>query len=292
MRVWLVRTSCGARVASADVIQAIQQAEPQAPRSRSGCRPQRPVRHFSYTLTVKGSVELCSGEFERWHPFKTGNNGDVTQGCATLIGRNGERNLQPDISLNSIRPATFPCVFQSPAQRGSVYKVGHHNMSTLATLLPASFKFDIPFDHQFVSDSIDEFYRRWSRPAFWFWRVILIFLRTRGARCWFAGRPCSGHHPWARVADDAATRVSPSNGRRLFAIVLTIGHRVEDAIAFRRSSPQYQQGMSAMTSVEPRHGFAVRRSVTAITLVLILGFTERAFRPGLTGRSTAQFPRC
>src|SRR5437660_166209 len=286
MRVWLDPNKLQARgLMPQDVIQAIQQQSQQVTAGQVGALPAPGGQAFQYTLNVSGRLDDTS-QFEDVI-VKTGNSGDVTRVRDVGWVELGAQTYSQMFSLNS-KPAAGIGVFQSPGANAlEVEKAVEKKMAELARAFPQDIKYDTPFDTtKFVSASIDEVYKTLIEAGLLVLIVIMIFLQD-----WRAMLVPATTVPVTIIGAFAAMAALgfTINFATLFAIVLSIGSVVDDAIVVvEGAAHKIEQGMTghdaAIKAMDALFG-----PIVGITLVLISVFLPAAFLPGLTGRIYAQF---
>jgi HAE1 family hydrophobic/amphiphilic exporter-1 len=152
--------------------------------------------------------------------------------------------------------------------------------------LPQGLVYSTPFDTTvFVNASIREVYKTLIAAAVLVLIVILVFLQD-----WRAMLVPATTVPVTIIGAFAAMWALgfSVNFSTLFAIVLSIGIVVDDAIVVVEGAAHNEQGMSG-------HDAAIRAMdvlwgpIVGITLVLMSVFLPATFLPGLTGRIYAQF---
>jgi HAE1 family hydrophobic/amphiphilic exporter-1 len=286
MRIWLDPDRLQARqLIPQDVIQALQQQNELVTAGQIGMPPAPAGQAFQYTLNVAGRLDDVS-EFESVI-VKTGANGEITR--IGDIGRVelGAQTYGQTFALNG-RPATGIAVFQSPGANAlEVERAVAQKMTVLAREFPRDLVYEIPFDTTaFVKAAVNEVYKTLFEAAVLVLVVILVFLQD-----WRATLVPATTVPVTVVGAFAAMAALgySVNLSTLFAVVLTIGIVVDDAIVVVEGAARnIEQGMSgqqaAIRAMDQLFG-----PIIGITLVLISVFLPAAFIPGLTGRIYAQF---
>src|SRR6201994_495707 len=286
MRIWLDPNRLQSRgLMPQDVVQAIQQQSQQVTSGQIGTPPTPPGQAFQITLNVNGRLDDAS-QFEDII-VKTGNNGDVSRVRDVGWVELGAQTYSQIFSLNK-QPATGIGVFQSPGANAlEVEHAVEKKMAELAKAFPQGIKYDTPFDTtKFVNASINEVYKTLIEAGLLVLVVILVFLQD-----WRATLVPATTVPVTIIGAFAAMAALgfTMNLSTLFAIVLSIGIVVDDAIVIVEGVSKYiERGMSG-------HDSAIKAMnelfgpVIGITLVLMSVFLPAAFVPGLTGNMFAQF---
>jgi HAE1 family hydrophobic/amphiphilic exporter-1 len=286
MRVWLDPARMQSfGLTTQDVVNSLQQQSQQVTAGQLGAPPAPNNQAFQYTLNVLGRLDDPS-EFENII-VKTGNNGQITR--IRDIGRVelGAQSYSQSFTLNG-KPAAGIAIYQTPGANAlTVAKEVKAKMEELARSFPQGVAYQIPFDTtKFVTASIDEVYKTLFEAGILVLIVILIFLQDwRAILVPITTVPVTIIGAFAGMAALGFT----VNLSTLFAIVLSIGIVVDDAIVVVEGAARYiEEGMSghdaAIKAMDQLFG-----PIVGITLVLMSVFIPAAFMPGLTGRMFAQF---
>ncbi|MEO9189382.1 MAG: efflux RND transporter permease subunit, partial [Acetobacteraceae bacterium] len=286
MRVWLDPDKMQARgLTTQDVGNALAQQSQDVSAGQIGAPPAPSGQAFQYTLNVSGRLDQVE-QFEDVI-VKTGANGATTRLRDIARIELGAQTYGQIFTLDG-KPAAGMAIFLTPGANAlAVAGIVKTRMTALARGFPPGVAFSVPFDTTtFVSASIDEVYMTLVETAVLVLLVILVFLQD-----WRATLVPATTVPVTIIGAFAvmAALGFSVNLSTLFAIVLTIGIVVDDAIVVVEGATHYiEQGMSA-------HDAAIRAMrellgpIIGITLVLMSVFIPAAFLPGLTGRLYAQF---
>ena len=286
MRVWLDPEKMQARGLTAqDVTNALGQQSQDVSAGQIGAPPAPSGQTFQYTLNVSGRLDQVE-QFENVI-VKTGANGAITRLRDVARIELGAQSYGQVFTLDG-KPAAGMAIFLTPGANAlAVSGAVKARMAQLARGFPPGVAFSVPFDTTtFVRASINEVYHTLFETAVLVLLVILVFLQD-----WRATLVPATTVPVTIIGAFAvmAALGFSINLSTLFAIVLTIGIVVDDAIVVVEGAAHHiEQGMSA-------HDAAVRAMrelfgpIIGITLVLMSVFIPAAFLPGLTGRLYAQF---
>ena len=286
MRVWLDPEKLKARSLNAqDVVLSLQQQSQEVTAGQVGMPPAPPSVDFQYTIELPGRLADVD-QFENVI-VKTGSNGELTR--LRDVGRVelGAQTYGQVFSLDG-KPAAGIGIYQSPGANAlDVENAVEAKMAELTQQFPQGLVASVPFDTTvFVNASIHEVYKTLIEAAVLVLVVILVFLQD-----WRAMLVPATTVPVTIVGAFAAMWALgfTVNFATLFAIVLSIGSGVDDAIVVvEGAAHNVEKGMSG-------HDAAIRAMdellgpIIGITLVLMSVFLPAAFLPGLTGRMYAQF---
>jgi HAE1 family hydrophobic/amphiphilic exporter-1 len=286
MRIWLDPEKLKARNLNAqDVVAALQQQSQEVAAGQVGAPPTPPGVDFQYTIELQG--RLTDAEQFANVIVKTGNNGEVTR--LRDVGRVelGAQTYSQYFNLDG-KPAAGIGIYQAPGANAlEVEKAVKAKMQDLSRAFPQGLVYAIPFDTTvFVHASIEEVYKTLIEAAVLVLIVILVFLQDwRAMLVPMTTVPVTIIGAFAMMWALGFT----VNFSTLFAIVLSIGIGVDDAIVVvEGAAHNIEQGMSG-------HDAAIKAMnellgpIIGITLVLMSVFLPAAFLPGLTGRMYAQF---
>jgi HAE1 family hydrophobic/amphiphilic exporter-1 len=286
MRIWLDPEKLKARSLNAqDVVQSLQQQSQEVAAGQVGMPPAPPGVEFQLTIELQGRL-VDVDEFANVI-VKTGGNGEVTH--LRDVGRVelGAQTYSQYFSLAGKQAAGIG-VYQSPGANAlDVERAVKAKMDVLSRAFPQGLVYAVPFDTTvFVNASIHEVYKTLIEAAVLVLVVILLFLQD-----WRAMLIPATTVPVTIIGAFAMMWALgfTVNFSTLFAIVLSIGIVVDDAIVVVESAAHnMEKGMSG-------HDAAIRAMqellgpIIGITLVLMSVFLPAAFLPGLTGRMYAQF---
>ncbi len=285
MRVWLDPPKLYARgLTPSDVIQAIQQQSQQVTGGQIGTPPAPNTQAFQYTLSVEGRL---SDPAQFANIIVKSANGAVTRIRDIGHVELGAQTYSEYFTQDG-KPSAGIAISQTPGANAlTVAKAVRARMEVLAKNFPQGITYSVPYDTtKFVTASIDEVYKTLYEAAVLVLIVILAFLQD-----WRAMLVPATTVPVTIIGAFAAMAALgfTVNLSTLFALVLSIGIVVDDAIVVvEAASAHMEGGMSA-------HDAAIQAMkellgpIIGITLVLISVFLPAAFLPGLTGQMYAQF---
>jgi hydrophobic/amphiphilic exporter-1 (mainly G- bacteria), HAE1 family len=286
MRIWLDPDKLKARSLNAkDVLDSLQAQSQEVTAGQIGMPPAPPGVNFQYTIDLQGRLSNVD-EFENVI-VKTGGNGEITR--LRDVGRVelGAQTYSQYFTLNGGQAAGIGIYLSPGANALNVEHAVEAKMAQLARNFPQGLVSSTPFDTTiFVNASIHEVYKTLIEAGVLVLIVILVFLQD-----WRAMLIPATTVPVTIIGAFAMMWALgfTVNFSTLFAIVLSIGIVVDDAIVVVEGAAHYvERGMSG-------HDAAIRAMdelfgpIIGITLVLMSVFLPAAFLPGLTGRMYAQF---
>jgi hydrophobic/amphiphilic exporter-1 (mainly G- bacteria), HAE1 family len=288
MRIWLDPNKLNARdLTPQDVINAVQAQSQQVTGGQVGAPPAPAGQAFQYTVNVEGRLTDPAAFGNIVVKAANGSGGQFTRLRDVARVELGAQTYAQSFKAND-QPAAGIAIFLSPnANALAVAAAVRAKMTELARGFPQGLSWDIPFDTtKFVQASIGEVYRTLFEAAVLVLLVIMVFLQD-----WRATLVPASTVPVTIIGAFALMAVlgSTVNLSTLFALVLSIGIVVDDAIVVVEAATQHlERGLSA-------HDAAVRAMqelfgpIIGITLVLMSVFVPAAFLPGLTGQMYAQF---
>jgi HAE1 family hydrophobic/amphiphilic exporter-1 len=288
MRIWLNPDLLQARALTPqDVINAVQQQSQEVAAGQVGAPPAPKGQDFQYTLDLKGRLDDAA-EFENIIvKVDSANGGQITR--IRDIGRVelGAQTYSESFDLDG-RPAAGISISLLPdANAIAVANEVKAKMEELAKSFPAGLTYVVPFDTtKFVKAAIGEVYLTLIEAGVLVLIVILVFLQD-----WRAMLVPATTVPVTIIGAFAAMAALgfSVNLATLFAIVLTIGIVVDDAIVIVEGVSRYvEQGVPGREAAG-RAMDELMGPVIGITLVLMSVFIPAAFLPGLTGQLYRQF---
>jgi HAE1 family hydrophobic/amphiphilic exporter-1 len=288
MRIWMDPGLLQARGLTAnDVLQAVQQQSQEVPAGQIGAPPAPSGAAFQYTVNVHGRFR-DPAEFGNII-VKTGTaaGGEVTRLRDVARVELGAQTYAQDFRVNG-QSAIGIGIYQDPSANAlDVQKAVQASMVELSRTFPTGVAYSTPFDTtKFVNASIDEVYVTLIEAAALVLVVILIFLQD-----WRAMMVPATTVPITIIGAFAAMKALGFgvNISTLFAIVLSVGIVVDDAIVVVEGAAQWiERGLPAPHAAE-RAMQQLLGPIIGITLVLMSVFTPAAFLSGLTGQMYAQF---
>jgi hydrophobic/amphiphilic exporter-1 (mainly G- bacteria), HAE1 family len=288
MRIWLDPNQLQARgLTSSDVTNAIQQQSQEVTAGQIGMPPAPSQTGFQYTINVAGRLSDPEAFANIIVKAGTGPGAQVTR--IKDVGRVelGAQTYSQAFTLDG-KPSAGIAIYQTPGANAlQVAKEVAAKLQELSKAFPEGMQYSIPFDTtKFVSASIDEVYKTLIEAGVLVLVVILVFLQD-----WRATLVPATTVPVTIIGAFAAMAALgfTLNLSTLFAIVLSIGIVVDDAIVVVEGAAKYiERGMSghdsAIKAMDELFG-----PIIGITLVLMSVFIPASFLPGLTGRLYAQF---
>jgi HAE1 family hydrophobic/amphiphilic exporter-1 len=288
MRVWLDPNQLQSRgLTSSDVVQAIQQQSQEVTAGQVGMPPSPSTTGFQYTVRVAGRLTDPGAFADIIVKAGDGPGAQVTR--VRDVGRVelGAQTYSQVFTLNG-KPSAGVAIYQTPGANAlQVAKEVSAKLQELSKAFPEGMQYTIPFDTtKFVTASIDEVYKTLIEAGVLVLIVILVFLQD-----WRATLVPATTVPVTIIGAFGAMAALgfTLNLSTLFAIVLSIGIVVDDAIVVVEGAAKYiERGLSG-------HDSAIKAMnelfgpIIGITLVLMSVFIPASFLPGLTGRLYAQF---
>jgi HAE1 family hydrophobic/amphiphilic exporter-1 len=288
MRIWLDPNQLQARgLTPSDVTNAIQQQSQEVTAGQVGTPPAPSTQAFQYTVRVAGRLSDPDAFGAIIVKTGSGPGAQVTRLRDVARVELGAQTYGQVFTLNG-KPAAGIGIYQTPGANAlAVAKEVSAKMAELSKAFPQGMQYVIPFDTtKFVSASIDEVYKTLIEAGVLVLVVILVFLQD-----WRATLVPATTVPVTIIGAFAAMAALgfTINLSTLFAIVLSIGIVVDDAIVVVEGAAKYiERGMSghdsAIKAMDELFG-----PIIGITLVLMSVFIPASFLPGLTGRLYAQF---
>lgn len=288
MRVWLDPNKLKAfQLTPADVTNAIENQNSEVTAGQIGAPPAPPGQSLQYTVNVAGKLEDPAQFANIVVKAGNGTGGQIVR--VRDVGRVelGAQTYTQSFTLDG-QPAAGMGIYLTPG--ANALAVAHEvkqKMETLAKAFPPGLEWNIPFDTtSFVAASIHEVYKTLIEAGILVLIVIVVFLQD-----WRASLVPATTVPVTIIGAFAAMAALgfTINLSTLFAIVLTIGIVVDDAIVVVEGAAHHiDRGLApreaAIQAMRELFG-----PIIGITLVLMAVFVPAAFLPGLTGEMYAQF---
>jgi hydrophobic/amphiphilic exporter-1 (mainly G- bacteria), HAE1 family len=288
MRLWLDPNALKARnLTPSDVINAVSQQSQAVTAGQIGAPPAPAGQAFQYTVNIQGRLTDVDEFKDIIVKTAPGANGLVTRVRDVARVELGAQTYGQAFTLNG-QPATGIGIYQTPGANAlQVATEVRKAMAGLAKTFPQDLTYGIPFDTTlFVSASVKEVYKTLIEAGILVLVVILVFLQD-----WRATLVPATTVPITVIGAFAAMSALgfTINMSTLFAIVLSIGIVVDDAIVVVEGAAQYlEKGLnghdSAISAMRDLFG-----PIVGITLVLMSVFIPASMTPGLTGQMYAQF---
>src|SRR5271166_5021429 len=288
MRVWM-RTDrlTGLGLTMADVINAIQSQNLQAPVGRIGARPTANDQQLQLNVQTKGRLS-STAEFAQI-VIRTNPDGSVLR--LGDIGRLelGAANLDRSTRLNGA-PAALLAVYQSPGANALTALGGvKQAMADAAHDFPDDLTSKVTYDPTtFVTDTIHEVQKTLIEAFILVVLVVYLFLgNLRATLIPTIAVPVSliGTFVVLNAVGYSANTVS------LLALVLAIGIVVDDAIVVVEAVEAKMEQHPELTPAEATKAAMaeITAPIVGITLVLLSVFVPVAFIPGISGELFRQF---
>jgi HAE1 family hydrophobic/amphiphilic exporter-1 len=288
MRIWMDPDKLQAYgLVPADVVGAVQQESQEVTAGMVGAPPAPNGLNFQYTVNVAGRLDAAA-DFENIVVKADNQNGGRLVRVRD-IGRVelGSQSYSHTATFNGHPTAAIGIFLLPDANALAVAGEVRAKMAELAKSFPPGLTYDIPFDTtKFVSASIDEVYKTLIEAAVLVLVVILLFLQD-----WRAMLVPATTVPVTIIGAFAAMAALgfSVNTATLFAIVLSIGIVVDDAIVIVEGVSRHMEaGMSGREAAVKAMN-ELLGPIIGITLVLMSVFVPAAFLPGLTGQMYQQF---
>jgi len=288
MRIWMDPDLLQARgLTPQDVIAVIQQQSQEVAAGQIGAPPAPKGQDFQYTLNLKGRLDDAA-EFENIVvKVDAANGGRITRirdiGHAEL----GAQTYSVSFNLDGGPAAGIAVSLLPDANAIAVADEVKAKMDDLAKAFPPGLVYVTPYDTtKFVRAAIGEVYLTLIEAGVLVLIVILVFLQD-----WRAMLVPATTVPVTIIGAFAAMAALgfSVNLATLFAIVLSIGIVVDDAIVIVEGVSRYvEQGMPGREAAGKAMDDLIG-PVIGITLVLMSVFIPAAFLPGLTGQLYRQF---
>jgi hydrophobe/amphiphile efflux-1 (HAE1) family protein len=288
MRAWL-RTDrlTGLGLTTADVINAIQSQNVQAPVGRIGARPTADDQQLQLNVQTKGRL-TSTDEFANI-VIRTNPDGSVLRLGDIARLELGAANLDRSTRLNG-SPAALIALYQSPGANAlKALGAAKQFMADAANNFPDDLAWKVTYDPTtFVTATMHEVEKTLVEAFVLVVLVVFLFLgNLRATLIPTIAVPVSliGTFVVLNAIGYSANTVS------LLAIVLAIGIVVDDAIVVVEAVEQVMEhhpdlSPAAATKIAMGQIFA---PIVAITLVLLSVFVPVAFIPGISGELFRQF---
>ena len=288
MRAW-VRTDrlTGLGLTAADVINAIQSQNVQAPVGRIGARPMSSDQQLQLNIQTKGRL-TSTDEFAQI-VIRTNPDGSILRLGDIARLELGAANLDRSTRLNGT-PAALMAVYQAPGANALNALGGvKQAMADAAKDFPEDLAWKVTYDPTtFVTDTIHEVQKTLIEAFVLVVLVVYLFLgNLRATLIPTIAVPVSliGTFIVLNAIGYSANTVS------LLAVVLAIGIVVDDAIVVVEA---VEQAMEHHPELSPAEATKMAMGqifapIIAITLVLLSVFVPVAFIPGISGELFRQF---
>lgn len=288
MRIWLNPDQMEQRsLIPSDIINALKEQNIELAAGQFGSPPAEQNQDFQFSITANASLNQVS-EFEQIIvKSKTSNGGQITRLKDVARVELGSQSYSQFFKYNG-RPAGGLAVYQLPGSNAiNTAKGVREKMEELAKFFPKGLQYDIPFDSTIiVKESVSEVYKTLFEAGILVLIVIVVFLQD-----WRASLVPATTVPVTIIGAFGAMAMLgfTINTMSLFAIVLSIGIVVDDAIVIVEGVMQHlEKGKTAKDAAIAAMD-SLLGPIIGITLVLMSVFIPAAFMPGIIGQMYCQF---
>ncbi|MCX6958434.1 MAG: efflux RND transporter permease subunit [Verrucomicrobiae bacterium] len=288
MRIWLNPDQMEQRsLIPSDIINALKEQNIELAAGQFGSPPAEGNQDFQFSITANASLNQVS-EFEQIIvKSKTSNGGQITRLKDVARVELGSQSYSQFFKYNG-RPAGGLAVYQLPGSNAiNTAKGVREKMEELSKFFPKGLQYDIPFDSTIiVKESVNEVYKTLFEAGVLVLIVIVVFLQD-----WRASLVPATTVPVTIIGAFGAMAMLgfTINTMSLFAIVLSIGIVVDDAIVIVEGVMQHlEKGKTAKDAAIAAMD-SLLGPIIGITLVLMSVFIPAAFMPGIIGQMYCQF---
>ncbi|MEI6416294.1 MAG: efflux RND transporter permease subunit [Verrucomicrobiota bacterium] len=288
MRIWLNPDQMEQRsLIPSDIINALKEQNIELAAGQFGSPPAEQNQDFQFSITANASLNQVS-EFEQIIvKSKTSNGGQITRLKDVARVELGSQSYSQFFKYNG-RPAGGLAVYQLPGSNAiNTAKGVREKMEELSKFFPKGLQYDIPFDSTIiVKESVNEVYKTLFEAGVLVLIVIVVFLQD-----WRASLVPATTVPVTIIGAFGAMAMLgfTINTMSLFAIVLSIGIVVDDAIVIVEGVMQHlEKGKTAKDAAIAAMD-SLLGPIIGITLVLMSVFIPAAFMPGIIGQMYCQF---
>lgn len=288
MRAW-VRTDrlTGLGLTTADIVNAIQSQNVQAPVGRIGARPISNDQQLQLNIQTKGRLDSVA-DFEKI-VIRTNPDGSVLRLGDVARLELGAANLDRETRFNG-GPAAVLAIYQSPGANAiSTLNAVKQKLTELQARFPEDLTWKVTYDPTtFVKDTIHEVQKTLMEAFVLVVLVVFLFLGSfRATLIPTLAVPVSliGTFIALLAIGYSANTVS------LLAIVLAIGIVVDDAIVVVENVERVMEEHPELSPADATKKAMqeITAPIIAITLVLMSVFIPVAFIPGISGELFRQF---
>lgn len=288
MRVWLNPDQMQQRsLVPNDIINALKEQNVELAAGQFGSPPAEKNQDFQFSITANASLNQVS-EFEQIIvKSKTSNGGQITRLKDVARVELGSQSYGQFFKYNG-RPAGGLAIYQLPGSNAiNTAKGVRKKMEELAKYFPKGLQYDIPFDSTIiVKESVHEVYKTLFEAGILVLIVIVVFLQDARASLVPATTvPVTIIGAFGAMAMLGFT----INTMSLFAIVLSIGIVVDDAIVIVEGVMQHLEKGATPKDAAIAAMNSLFGPIIGITLVLMSVFIPAAFMPGIIGQMYCQF---
>ncbi len=288
MRVWLNPDQMQQRsLVPNDVINALKEQNVELAAGQFGSPPAEKDQDFQFSITANASLNQVS-EFEQIIvKSNTQNGGQITRLKDVARVELGSQSYGQFFKYNG-RPAGGLAIYQLPGSNAiNTAKGVRKKMEELSHDFPKGLRYDIPFDSTIiVKESINEVYKTLFEAGLLVLIVIVVFLQdVRASLVPATTVPVTIIGAFGAMAMLGFT----INTMSLFAIVLSIGIVVDDAIVIVEGVMQHLEKGASPKDAAIQAMNSLFGPIVGITLVLMSVFVPAAFMPGIIGQMYCQF---
>jgi HAE1 family hydrophobic/amphiphilic exporter-1 len=288
MRVWLNPDEMQQRsLLPDDIIKALKEQNVELAAGQFGSPPAAKNQDFQFTIRANAALNQVTEFEEIIVKSKSSQGGKLTRLKDVARVELGSQSYSQFFRCNG-RPAGGLAIYQLPGSNAiNTAKGVRKKMEELARYFPKDLRYDIPFDATtIVEESVHEVYKTLFEAGLLVLLVIVIFLQD-----WRASLVPATTVPVTIIGAFGAMALLgfTINTMSLFAIVLSIGIVVDDAIVIVEGVMQHlEKGATAKNAAIAAMN-SLFGPIIGITLVLMSVFIPAAFMPGIVGQMYCQF---
>lgn len=288
MRIWLNPDEMKQRsLVPEDVITALKEQNAELAAGQFGSPPAAQNQDFQLSITANGSLNQVSEFEEIIVKSKTTNGGQITRLKDVARVELGSQSYSQFFEYNG-KAAGGIAIFQLPGSNAiNTAKGVREKMKELAKSFPKDLHYEIPLDSTvIVKESVNEVYKTLFEAGILVLLVIVLFLQN-----WRASLVPATTVPVTIIGAFGAMALLgfTINTMSLFAIVLSIGIVVDDAIVIVEGVMQHIERGESPKEASIRAMDSLFGPIIGITLVLMAVFIPAAFMPGIIGQMYCQF---
>lgn len=288
MRIWLNPDAMQQRsLIPSDIINTLQQQNIELAAGQFGSPPASSGQDFQFSITANAALNQVS-EFEQIIvKSDTAHGGQLTRLKDVARVELGSQSYSQFFEYNG-KPAGGLAIYQLPGSNAiNTAKGVRAKMVELAKNFPKDLTYNIPFDSTIiVKESVNEVYKTLFEAGLLVLIVIVVFLQD-----WRASLVPATTVPVTIIGAFGAMALLgfTVNTMSLFAIVLSIGIVVDDAIVIVEGVVQQLERGETPKNAAIRAMESLFGPIIGITLVLMSVFLPAAFMPGMIGQMYCQF---
>ena len=288
MRIWLNPDQMQQRsLVPNDIVNALKEQNAELAAGQFGSPPAGKEQDFQFSITANGSLDQVSEFEEIIVKSKTSNGGQITRLKDVARVELGSQSYSQFFEYNG-QAAGGLAIYQLPGSNAiNTAKGVSKKMEELAKNFPKDLKYDIPLDSTIiVKESVKEVYKTLFEAGLLVLLVIVVFLQD-----WRASLVPATTVPVTIIGAFGAMALLgfTINTMSLFAIVLSIGIVVDDAIVIVEGVMQHIERGETPKDAAIHAMDSLFGPIIGITLVLMAVFIPAAFMPGIIGQMYCQF---